>query len=355
MRAVAIAGVMALHAHAALPGGHLGVSVFFVLSGYIITSSLLVERERRGRVDLFSFYVRRSARLIPPLIPSVLVLAALLLYRGGSVKAVAEGVGASLLYVSNLVRTVLGNGWLGGYGWTWTLALEEQFYLVWPVVLLLTLRRSRSWSLAVAAAGVVIPAVLRFFLPTFADPVPAQLYYGPHSRVSGLMLGCVLALVLNARPVRMPARLATLCSTMSLIMIGAAFWFGNGANRGTYLWWLPAVEVASAVLIVAVVASPANPVARLLGVRPLAYLGLISYGIYLWNAVFFDQLDQSLHASFGIRVAVWIALTLAISAASYHWLESPIRRLARNYLRARGEPAVSHPEVAAATVAEQAR
>lgn len=341
IRAVAIAGVLGMHAQAVLPGGHLGVSVFFVLSGYIITRSLLVERDRSQGIDFKAFYIRRTARLVPPLVVAVGAAMVLAVIRGASLLGTLAGGGAALLYVTNLVRTFFGNGYLGGYGWAWTLALEEQFYLVWPLVLVFTWKRSIKWSLIVAALGVIGPFVLRFVLPTHADPVPAQLYYGPHSRVSGLMLGCVLAIALHVWPFVWKQTVSAVVAVASLAVIGASFWFADSAAATSYTLWLPVVELASAALIVAVLSAPRSLPARVLSLRPVAYLGLISYGVYLWNAVILDNLIIPLHLPKVPGAALWIVLTIAVSAASFHFMEEPIREKVRGYLRRRNEPAKS--------------
>jgi peptidoglycan/LPS O-acetylase OafA/YrhL len=338
IRAVAIAGVLAMHAQEALPGGHLGVSIFFVLSGYLITKGLLRERERTGRNDFKAFYIRRVARLAPALIVAIAVAMALALLRGAGLVGTLAGGGAALLYVTNLVRTFFGNDYLGGYGWAWTLSLEEQFYLVWPFLLLLTWRRSLKLSLVVAGAGVVGPFILRFFLPTLADPVPAQLYYGPHSRVSGLMLGCVVAIALWLWPTVWTKLTSTLAASASLAVIAASFWFADAAEVGTYTTWLPIVELASAVLVVAVLSAPRSIPARLLSIRPVAYFGLISYGVYLWNAVILDHVVLPLVLPHELALVLWLLLTLGVAAASYKWMEYPIMERVREKLRAKREP-----------------
>jgi peptidoglycan/LPS O-acetylase OafA/YrhL len=348
LRAVAIVGVLAMHADGALPGGHLGVSVFFVISGYIITQALLAERARCGVVDLFAFYVRRLARLSPPLIVAITVAVAAGMSRGMDFKLAAAAFGSSVLYLTNLVRTFLGNDWLRGFGWTWTLALEEQFYLVWPLLLMVTIRRSWLLSLGVAVAGVVVPAGLRFVLPTLADPVPAQLYYGPHSRVSGLMLGCVVALVLVKRPARLGRRSATVVSVGALAVMTVAFIWARADEASTYTLWLPLIEGASAAAIVAVLAQPGCVPARLLGLRPVAFIGLISYGIYLWNATLLDNMRAVLDLN-AATAALWLASTLAVSVASYYWLEDPIRARARAYLKSRSRQ--SDPQAATGELA----
>jgi peptidoglycan/LPS O-acetylase OafA/YrhL len=345
IRGVAIAGVLGMHAQAALPGGHLGVSVFFVLSGYLITKLLLIECERQGRIDFKAFYIRRAARLAPALIVAVCTAMVLALIRGASLVGTLAGGGAALLYVTNLVRTFFGNGYLGGYGWAWTLSLEEQFYLVWPFLLLLTWRRGLTWSLIVAGAGVVVPFFLRFFLPTTADPVPAQLYYGPHSRVSGLMLGCVLAIALWAWPVVWSKLISTLTASASLLVICASFWVADASQAATYTVWLPVVELATAVLVVAVLSAPQSVPARLLALRPLAYIGLISYGIYLWNAVILDNFIMPLPVPRAVGGVLWLVLTLAVSAASYKWMERPIMGEVRErLLRGRKPVTTLHEE-----------
>lgn len=324
VRAVAILGVLGVHAGLGrVPGGHLGVSVFFVLSGFLITTQLHREWKRADGIDLRHFYLRRAARLLPALfvVLPVAGLFSLLLFGW---REVLLGAGSAALYVSNIVAALVGDEHMARFEWAWTLSLEEQFYLLWPAVLLFTLRR-RGLSIAVAAAGVVASEVFRA-TGSLAHP-PAAVYFAPQDRMGGLLLGAILALVLTGRTVRMRPVVAAGIAVGSLAVIAAGFRLGVVDARLTYTMWVPVVELATVALVVALLAG-AGQVSTVLSWRPLAYLGLISYGVYLWNV----PVMEAVHWAAGARVpgavqsAVAVAATVGVAHLSWRYLEQPVLR-----------------------------
>ncbi|MDQ2964720.1 MAG: acyltransferase [Chloroflexota bacterium] len=282
LRAVAVLLVIATHAH--LPwtnnGGDAGVTAFFVLSGYLITRLLIEERERTGRTDLAGFYRRRAVRLGPALllVLAFVALASSVVVWPGAWQA---GVAACLIYVSNWVQ-VLGVQ-IDPLGHTWSLAIEEQFYFVWPALLLLLGRRRVLW---LAVIGIVAGSLAR----TFSDGTFE--YFSTATRGDAILLGCVLALA----GVRLPAWAGGLGIA---VLVGVAYL--NLSHDLT----IP-ISMLSAGLVVT---SEWRSLGR------LAAVGRRAYGLYLWN--------WPLAILFGPLGAV---LTFVAAEASYRLVERPLMR-----------------------------
>lgn len=340
LRAVAVAAVVVYHFFPdVLAGGFVGVDVFFVISGFLISGLLVAEHGRTGRVSLARFWQRRVRRLVPPLVPLVLLSATIAWLIGGDVLV---GLGWQVFGASTF-----------GYNWVsianntsyfaagqpelfrnlWSLAVEEQFYLVWPLLLLaLLLIRSPRVRLALVGLLAVASAVLMGVLyQPGADPT--RVYYGSDTHSFGLFAGAALALLLRrpsgeagqfprARPWLGLAALAGLLAAM--------LWLhddGGAAYRGG----LAAVSLLTAVVIWAGVRG--GRFGRRLDAAPLRYLGERSYGIYLWHwpvlvlvQAAWPSDGQAGQAAAPIG-ALAAALTLIAAGSSYRWLEQPIRRL----------------------------
>ena len=337
LRAVAVAAVVLFHLFpAVLPGGFIGVDVFFVISGFLITGLLVSERERTGRLSLPRFWQRRLRRLVPPLVPLVLLCCTAAWLVGGDVLV---GLGWQLLGASTF-----------GYNWVsiansasyftagqpelfrnlWSLAVEEQFYLIWPFVLLglLLIRNARvrlGLVCLLALASVVWMGVL--YQPG-ADPT--RVYYGSDTHSFGLGVGAALALLLHAAGQRTEfPRARPWFGLAALIGLLCAAWWLPADGAAAYRGGLLAVSLLTAVAIWAGVRG--GRFGRALDAAPLRYLGERSYGIYLWHwpvlvllqAAWPSMPAESSVVPIGVLAA---ALTLAAAAASYRWLEAPIRR-----------------------------
>jgi peptidoglycan/LPS O-acetylase OafA/YrhL len=334
LRAVAILAVFGAHAEV-LPGGHLGVVVFFVLSGYLITGLLLREATNTGTIDFRRFFVRRAARLFPALVLVLAVTTPLVVWMDGL--RAATGLVSALTYSTDVVAAVAGGDSVGHLSWAWTLSLEEQFYLVWPLLLLLFFRRGRRvapWLLLV----VVGCEVLRIVLPMSGEP-PSQLYFAPWSRVDALAAGCVLA-VLPGR-IRLRGKLgagSTAAAVAGLVLlILLARWTG----RVTYAVYMPLAVLASAVLLFGLLQRPHGIVARMLRLRPVAYVGRISYGLYLWNIPVISVI-WALPLATVPSALVWVVGTIGVASASFHLVELPLQRWINEHYAA----AVKRPDAA---------
>jgi peptidoglycan/LPS O-acetylase OafA/YrhL len=342
VRALAVIAVFAYHADLGWArAGFLGVDVFFVLSGYLITALLVAERQAAGRVNLRRFWARRARRLLPAvvvLLAAVAVAVPLLVPEQAA--RLRGDLLAALAYVSNWRMIFGGESYFEAAGrppvlqHLWTLAVEEQFYLLWPPVLVLLLRRRSPRRLVaplvVAAAGSA--ALMAILHEPYADP--SRVYFGTDTHASGLLLGAALAAGTawwrDTHRLGVGPRAAL--EVGGLAAVAALAWavysvdeFDPGLYRGGFF----AVAVASAV-VVAAAGRPGRPglLGRGLGSRPMVWLGRRSYAAYLWSwpviMVTRPQLDVPFEG--GPLLALRAVLTLALAAVSYRFVEEPARR-----------------------------
>jgi peptidoglycan/LPS O-acetylase OafA/YrhL len=338
VRALAVVAVLLFHAEVpGFDGGYLGVSVFFTLSGYLITSLLVSEHDRAGRIDLARFYGRRVRRLMPAsavCLGAIVVLAALSDVFDGVADLRRQIVG-SILQVANWVF-LAGEGsyqelFQDTGGATspvehfWSLAIEEQFYWVWPPVMLAVLGSARSRRARTAVVG-AITAVFVAAAPVIAVVWgPDAAYWATPARIGEILIGAVLATVLHGRDA--DARLAPL-APVALTVLAACVVLFPPTSGPAYEGWLPAVAVVSAALVTGVQAD--GPVRRALSFPPLVWLGTISYGVYLYHWPVFVVADADRVGFDGpLLVVVQLALTLGISVVSFYALERPIRHAHR--------------------------
>ncbi len=350
LRAIAVAAVVVYHlGTGGLPGGFLGVDVFFVISGFLITTLLMKEVSRHGRVRVVRFYARRARRLLPALFAMLAGTAVLVAtVARDSIDRFTSDVPAALLYVSNWwyiaddqsYFELIGRGNLLAH--LWSLAVEEQFYLIWPgtlaLVCALAVARGRSRrrslvavALSLALASTVAMAVLSIArdYPLGADPT--RVYFGTDTHAMSVLIGAALAGLW--RPGLAPAKLPG-GARASLAAIGAALlavlgWFLVNVNEYTP-WMYRGGFLVVAVLVAAIIATvthPASLVGRLLDAPPLRWIGERSYGIYLWHWPIFLVLRPGIDIPWQ---GAWIeagrlALVVLVAAASYRYIETPIR------------------------------
>ncbi len=322
LRGIAIVGVLGFHAQV-LSGGHLGVVVFFVLSGYLITRLLLEEHDRNGSIQLGAFYARRIARLLPALLVVCAVLALLLLLvapRSLALEQLRWGLLPTLTYTSNIVGAVEGIDTLGVFVWSWSLALEEQFYLLFPPLLAILLgrKRGRTWACLVAVVGIAVALVERAAWSDNGSAALQTLYVRPDSRMDALLIGCLAALVMHKRVAVSGTRYLGL---LSLPVVAAAFVVGSNGARATYTWGMSSVAVVTVLLVLTALHSPDSAVGQVLQSRPLVRLGQTSYALYLWNEVVWP-LSHGL-APF-LRLPVFLVTTVVLAELSTRMLERPI-------------------------------
>jgi peptidoglycan/LPS O-acetylase OafA/YrhL len=306
-------------------GGFLGVDVFFVLSGYLITGLLVAQRRRDGRIALGHFYGRRARRLLPALYTLLAAAVVIGAWLPAQAHRLRGDVPAALGYVTNWWLIFRGTSYFGDAGappllnHLWSLAVEEQFYLIWPVVLIgaLWLARGRAWlaaSLAIlGAAGST--ALMALLYSPWTDA--SRVFFGTDTHAAPLLVGAALALV----PI--PRDFFAIGGVFGLVLlVGFAAWVPDSSPvlyRGGYL-----VVALTAAMLVGAAARPALPLARILGIAPLRFLGLRSYSIYVWHWPVFLVLGAGKLPEPALTIAR-LGVTLLLAHASYHLIELPVR------------------------------
>lgn len=336
LRAVAVTSVLVYHlkiswgAGTLLPGGFLGVDVFFVLSGYLITRILLVEGNRTGRIDIGRFYWRRSRRILPPLLLVMLcsLPVAWQLLSPSELDRFAGSLLASLGFVSNIFWFIqLGeygaqSGLLQPFLHTWSLAIEEQFYLFFPLLLIVIFRR--RWQGAIVWVLVVLAAVSLMASQLTTWWHGELSFFSPLSRAWEMLAGSLLACHAESGRRGLKGAIARqLPSLAMLVILVATALIDLSAVAHPGIVTLPIV-LATCLLIH--VDDPRAPMVRLLSSAPMVHLGKLSYSLYLWHfPIFaFARLSSIDQPSWG-DYALWLGLTWGLSWAGYHLIERPFR------------------------------
>ena len=348
IRAVAIGLVLVEHGGIpGVPGGFLGVDVFFVLSGFLITSLLLDELGRRGRIALAAFWIRRARRLLPALIVMVLaVVAARTLFPAEATTTLRDDAVAAFFWVANWAFVAQKTDYFAQGSppsplqHTWSLGVEEQYYLFWPLLVLAVAAvfgaRVRWGVFALATVGAAGSAVAAILLSSDAEV--NRVYFGTDARVQALLVGAAAAALLvrdwtvlttGGTLIRTRWRRwsAGALSVLGLAMLAALTHYATGSARDFRTGLLIVVALAAVLVVAPVALDQGGPVARALAWRPLVWLGAISYGVYLWHWPIFLALNGERTGWSGWRLfALRCAVTVAVAAASWWLLEQPIRR-----------------------------
>jgi peptidoglycan/LPS O-acetylase OafA/YrhL len=307
LRGVAILLVVSWHTlRGGLTGaGQAGVTLFFVLSGFLITTLLIEERDRFGRIDLRRFYLRRAARLLPALFLMMGAAAVVIFVAHPPDGAVA--LLTPLFYVANWAQAAHLDLWPVQH--TWTLAIEEQFYLVWPLLLSTLLLIRPRWTLYAIVLGFVVSTALRFY---FAPWNEDQALWGTDTRADALLAGCAVAFLASWRPIHVPTPVAVVAAIAFGVVVV------TGSPAVLLAGGLTVIALTSAVVVTSTVESPS----RVLSWAPLRWFGTISYSLYLWNSLVFNAFP-------GLPHLVLVVPAILIAAASTYWLEQPITRRVR--------------------------
>jgi peptidoglycan/LPS O-acetylase OafA/YrhL len=339
---------------AIMTGGFMGVDAFFVLSGFLITSLLVTEWHQSLSIRLSAFWARRARRLLPALLLMLIFVAiyASVIVTRGTYGALRLDSLATLLYVSNWHFILVGSNYFNETALqsplthTWSLAVEEQFYLIWPLVVLGILHFTRSLrTLFGVCCAAALGSVIEMFALFQHAASTNRIYYGTDTRAQCLFIGCALAvgLVMLTKRSHAEGRLTrgelwrpagnvgrSLCGIAGLIGAGVAIaiWVATSTTSSfPYEGGFFVIGLGTAGVIVSAIGAPRSPVPRFLSLGPVRYVGRISYGLYIWHWPLFIWVNEARTglSSYGL-FAVRAAVTFAVSVASFHLVEQPIRR-----------------------------
>ncbi len=338
LRGVAILLVMGFHgAIPHLRGGFIGVDVFFVLSGFLITLLLLKERESVGRINLKNFYIKRALRLLPALflLLGVFLGFSLLWFEGGQLRS---------KFIEALVITFYAANWARAFDWhspeslghAWSLSSEEQFYILWPALLMLLLKFTRS-KFALGSAIALLAALswaARIFLAASGASY-ARLDYALDTRADALLAGCLLAVIVSGEVSGRAKQflekwLGPAALLAAAALAGAALLF-SPKSMYLYYWGYASVALLASVIILDIIFSRRSLIRKTLSWRPLVGVGVISYGLYLWHVPVYILVSRTgLKGFWGF--AAGTGLTFWVAYLSFILLERPCLRLKKRYL-----------------------
>lgn len=353
LRAIAVALVLVYHFFPTLlPGGFLGVDIFFVISGFLISSLLLRERQRHGSINLVNFWRRRARRLLPALSVVLIVCTTLALIVASTGNAdllvnVGAQISGAVLFVSNWVFVALGGDYFTRdnpelYRNTWSLSIEEQFYVLLPVLMLLTLRARSRLTRALLFILLAIGSAALMVVYATQGESPTRVYFGSDSHVFGLFAGVSLAVLLQPvdprkRPAGGPSGRGgqIALALFAALGLGVLLWQACTLAEGSPESFAGGFQLASAaaLLVVWAVSRPGAWVGRILDVAPMRWIGERSYGIYLWHWPLLLLVPALLGAGPGADpvaatlIALFaLGLSVALAALSYRFIERPVRR-----------------------------
>jgi peptidoglycan/LPS O-acetylase OafA/YrhL len=364
VRAVAVLAVIAYHVGWRVPGGFLGVDVFFVLSGYLITGLLLREKTESGRIRLGEFWLRRARRLLPAVVLLLIVCAVITRESApiGTLLARRADMLSTLFYFANWHFIDTSQTYFASYTGvsphrhTWSLAIEEQFYLLWPLVLFALMQLIRGWRrvlpwLIIAAAGA--STVLMAMRYTAANPIRS--YYGTDTRMHALLIGAALAAIARLHPDAMNGararRIAGLISPVVVVSVLVAFFAIGDQDSIYYRGGSLVFAVVVALGLWVLETRQTSFLAAALSVAPARWVGRISYGLYLWHWPLIVWVGESERFSTWSplqRQALEVGLTFAIATVSFYLVECPVRYGTLPWVRAHARRFIA---VAAACIA----
>ena len=315
IRAVSVLSVVAFHCNFPISnGGFIGVDVFFVLSGFLITTILREELKTADGISLGRFYYNRFLRLCPPLFMMLLVYAATAPLLFPSVNIIKD-ISLVGLYLSDYSRAFWGAPDYLNH--TWSLSVEEHYYMIWPLVVLATRRLSNHSFFAILIVGFIFASAWRMHEITETAQW-GETYFRFDTRMSGLILGSAISAISKyPRP--------TVATALGAVAIIILLWFASQLRwkmTTALLWGGVSVDLAAAILILSV-ASGQSLLARMFSWRPIVYVGLLSYSIYLWHypiaRLLRDQLDPT------TTFLIVGGTSIAVAALSYEFIEKPIK------------------------------
>jgi peptidoglycan/LPS O-acetylase OafA/YrhL len=339
VRALALFTVLTFHSNLrTLPGTWVALQVFFVLSGFLITAMLAGEGIRKGRISLGSFYARRGVRLVPPLVLTVVLLAiyAHFVHVADAGHRLWGDSLAAMFYYADY-RQALGHAPFFGYlAQTWSLSVEEQFYVLWSLAMVVAVATGRRHlAYAFVVVGMVLSTADRVFLvyhaPHFDPAVFSRVYYAFDTRADALFLGCLLGLLAADGHLHGWARwargLLTAAAAGSAVFLCWILLQAPLFTENLAVWWLPTTTIASAIIITYFVICPSSLGSRLVGIGVLVFIGDLSYTVYLVHfPVYLAVLPSTTGWSFWPNELFRLTIIFAIALFSWFLIERPLMR-----------------------------
>ncbi|MEP7337935.1 MAG: acyltransferase [Acidobacteriota bacterium] len=333
MRGIAILAVLLFHL-GLVTGGYFGVDIFFVLSGFLITHILLAEKEQRGSISLRHFYYRRALRLLPALAVYLAFCLLLNLRVPLFSRSAWQVLGATLLYYANWFRALtpyrIGDLGLGPLGHTWSLAIEEQFYLTWPLLLLVFLRLKVSRAAIATLLGLLALALFAHRIMLYRSGTTWwRIYFGTDTHADGLLVGCIAALVKErfmaiSEKAKKTLQITTAlcCWCIAYLMMTLSF----GPSYASMCAFL-AVPVMSGIVILGVTIAPSPVAQAVLSSTQARYLGQRSYSLYLWHFLITEYWLPTWPMPKIYAMPVAIGISILLAELSFRFVELPFLKL----------------------------
>ncbi|EIT86949.1 acyltransferase 3 [Fictibacillus macauensis ZFHKF-1] len=340
LRALAVLAVIAYHLNFGwASGGLLGVGIFFVLSGYLITDLIISEFKQTGKIDFKQFWLRRARRLLPALLSMLIVVILwVLLFEHAFIVGLWGNLLSVFFYVSNWWLIYHKVSYFEQFGppsplnHLWSLAVEEQFYVVWPLILLFGLRfiKKSQTLLKYVIGAALLSAILMAILYT-PNADPSRVYYGTDTRAFSLLIGAALAFIWPSKQLAISLSRAPrfILEVIGLVGLGGVLllvYFTSQFDAFLYYGGMVLLSIFT-LLLVAALAHPSTFIGKLMGWRPLRWIGVRSYGIYLWHfpiIIFTRPPQQNVESSVSLSILQFIAI-ITIASLSWHFIEEPIR------------------------------
>lgn len=336
LRGISILAVMAFNGHFLwLQGGFVGVDIFFVLSGFLITALLVQEFRRTAGIGLKNFYFRRALRLLPALFALMLfcIAYALLLQPADKAAVTLKGVLYTFFYVANWSQIPPFPPGIGALSHAWSLSVEEQFYIIFPLLLLVLLKlKSKRIVLAILCSLVTISMLLNVWFWHAGTPF-LRMYFGTDTRANELLIGCLAALILLWGTLQPSNRLKWafhFVSLISLVGILISFFLVRHFDPFVYNGGFTLISIGTAVLILDLLVFP-SILSRCFEFAPLVWIGKISYGLYLWHFPIFQATQKLFEGKTSpiFYEVTGVVVTLVVATISYYFLEQPFLKLRR--------------------------
>jgi peptidoglycan/LPS O-acetylase OafA/YrhL len=355
LRAIAVLAVIFFHLDFGwAPGGLLGVGIFFTLSGYLITDILLGQYMKRGAIHLGRFWLGRARRLLPALFLTLLIVIAwVTIFGPAQPDQFRKAVVSAIFYVNNWQQIAANVSYFARFApeqplnHLWSLSVEEQFYIFWPFILLIALklirdRQGNGLRPRLALATLVLAIASSIEMAVFYHPSldPSRVYYGTDTRAAGLLFGAALAMVWPSR--RLTKKITAgarknldLLGCVGLLIIAIMIWRTGEFSQFLYRGGFVILSLAT-VMVLMPLAHPACRLGNVVGCKPLRWIGVRSYGIYLWQTpVIVLTSPQGPHGQSLVRDVLQVGAIFIIAALSWKFVEEPIRHGAIGRLLAR--------------------